>query len=152
MKFRVRAKFAGDTRIAASPLHVDWPPYRLTFEGNESGAVISVSVEMTVQDYKPLLPTYDSSQGAIVLGYPENPIHADLLALLQYLESVGAFWCGVHEVSWETATEIDESYVKTLLHRRRFHEGLTVPLAFYREGQNEFRRFRYIQVLSISTS
>lgn len=175
MKFRVKSKFSGDTRIASSPLNVNWPPYHLTFESDENGAVISVSVEVAVQDYKALLPTYDSSQELIILKYPENPVHADLLALLQYLESVGAFWFSVHEVNWEAAefdwvpendsetselavwnfrldqkyasetTQIDESYVKTLLYRRPLHEALTVPLAFYREGKNEFRRFRYIQ-------
>lgn len=169
------AKFAGDTRIAGSPLKVSWPPYLITFEADDSGAVISIAAEVTVDDYKPLLPIYDSSRDPIVLKYPDNPFHADLLSLLQYFESVGAFWCSVHEINWESAdfdwvpesdaeesqltvwnlrieqkyppatTTIDESYVKTLIYRRAQHECLTVPLAFYREGKNEFRRFRYIQ-------
>lgn len=96
-------KFAGDTRIATSPLHVNCAPYRLAFESDEKGAVISVSIEVHVDHYKPLLPAYDSSQEPILLKYPENPIHAELIALLQYLESVGAFWFSVHEVSWKNA-------------------------------------------------
>lgn len=175
MKFQVKAQFVGDARIAKSPLNVSCPPYLLTFEADDTGAVISVAVEIRVEDYRSFLPIYDSSREPIVLRYPDNPVYTDLLALLQYLESVGGFWCSVHEINWESAefdwvpeddterselavwnlriekkyppatTEIDESFVKTLIQRRAQHQCLTVPLAFYREGKNEFRRFRYIQ-------
>src|SRR5258706_12984699 len=103
MKFRVKAKFAGDTRVATPPLQVSWPPYLVTFVSDDNGTVISVSVELRVDNYTPLLPIYDSSRDPIVLKYPENPVHADLIALLQCLESGGAFVFSVHEINWERA-------------------------------------------------
>lgn len=176
MKFRVRARFEGATTIRQSPLDVSWPPYLLRFEAAPCGRISAVSVERPVEDYLPLLPVLRHPDAKTdSLTYPPNPFHEELIGLLQYLESVGGFWCGVRRIVWDRAefdwvpesdaerdqlvvwdlrieqkygedvTEIDEKYIQVLLHRRPWHEHLTVPLAFYREGRNEFQQFRYVQ-------
>jgi hypothetical protein len=176
MKFRVRATAEGTTRIPRSPFSVVFHPYLLQFEADETRRVIAVTVERRVEQYKHLLPVLTHpTENHSSLTYPDNPVHADILAVLQYLESVGSFWCGIKQIMWERAdfdwlpesdaernelvvwdlrieekyqeifTEIDESLVRLLLQRRSLHERLTVPLAFYREGKNDFERFRYVQ-------
>jgi hypothetical protein len=176
MRLRVRAQFEGATTVEQSPLVVSCPPYILQFEADATGLIGHVSLERSVEDYLPLLPTLahrDSEHSSLAAA--ENPYLRDLLAVLQYLESVGAFWCGVRRIRWdraesdwvpesdvereqlavwnlrvtktypEEATEIDERYIQVLMQRRPRHEHLTVPLAFYREGRNEFLQFRYVQ-------
>jgi len=176
MKFRVRAQVESTTRIPHSPFPVVFDPYLLQFEADETRRVIALSVERRIEPYRHLLPTLThSDESHSSLTYPDNPIHTDILAVLQYLESVGSFWCGIKQIKWERAdfdwlpesdaereelvvwdlrieekypeafTEIDDSLVRVLLQRRSWHERLTVPLAFYREGKNEFDRFRYVQ-------
>ena len=111
------------------------------------------------------------------LSCSENPIHSDLIWLLQYLESSGGFWWGVSRILWDCAefewgpesnverdqfvvwdlrvdrkyrenlTEIDEKHFNVLTRRRPWHKPLTVPLAIHREGNNEFLQLRYIQAL-----
>lgn len=176
MRFRVRAKVESATKIPTSPFAVESPPYLLQFEVDQSGRVAWISVERPVEEYRHLLPVLThTSENHSSLTYPDNPVHSDLIALLQYFESVGSFWCGIKQIFWDRAdfdwvpesaaernelvvwdlriqerylevvTEINAVHIQGLLQRRSWHEHLTVPLAFYREGKNEFERFRYIQ-------
>ncbi len=176
MKFRVRANVVSSALVSKSPLCVEFSPYLLQFEADGTGRVTALSIERRVEEYQHLLPTLTrSSDNQSSLTYPENPIHNDILQVLQYLESVGSFWCGIKQVAWERADfdwvpetdaerselvvwdlRIDQKYpehfakldgrlVQALLQRRPQHERLTVPLAFYREGRNEFEQFRYVQ-------
>jgi transcriptional regulator with XRE-family HTH domain len=75
---------------------VAFDPYLLQFEADETRRVIAVTIERCVEQYKHLLPTlthHDSDHSS--LTYPDNPVHTDILSILQYLESVGSFWCGI---------------------------------------------------------
>ena len=104
----------------------------------------------------------------------DNPHFNDILNLVQYLESLGSFWFSIRRIYWaegkyEWVPENEEeqrmlqvfsfkpsfSYPVTPVHvkpdvlyrmvqARSRLSHLTVPLAFFREGVNEFRSFRYV--------
>lgn len=172
----MRARFDGDAQIPDRTLDVSFPPYTIQIEADEDHRVLFIAVQVKVEDYKGLLPSLTHpSEDSSHLTYPPNPIHDDLLGLMQYLESVGAFWLGVHRIDWERSEvdwlpesdaerqelvvwnlrvkkeyptlvkNISVETLQTLIARREFHSYLTIPLAFYREGKNEFRQFRYVQ-------
>jgi len=104
----------------------------------------------------------------------DDPHFEDLRGLLQYLESIGSFWFGIQRVhlaeakySWipETAEEMGSAHVYSSKGSRRYNNTirqirpdvlartlqarsrlgyLTIPMAFFREGVNEHREFRYV--------
>jgi hypothetical protein len=104
MKFRVRATVESTTRIPSSPLSVVFDPYLLQFEADETRRVIAVAIERRMEQYKHLLPVLTHQcENHSSLTYPDNPVHADILAVLQYLESIGSVWCGFKQIMWDRA-------------------------------------------------
>jgi hypothetical protein len=97
----------------------------------------------------------------------------DLIELLQYLESLGSFWFGIDRIRWsESTTEwipegpedrerlslfslkssasypltdvpLNAAQLCALVAARDKYAFLVIPLAFLREGDLEFRAFRY---------
>lgn len=104
----------------------------------------------------------------------DDPHFEDLRGLLQYLESIGSFWFGIYRVhlaeakySWipETEEEKGSAQIFSSTGSRRYNDTirqikpdilartlqarsrlghLTIPMAFFREGVNEHREFRYV--------
>lgn len=104
----------------------------------------------------------------------DDPHFQDLVDLAQYIESVGSFHLQIRRVHWqegeyewipesdeerrllrvfsaktslkypETLVEVKPEVLFRMVRSRRRLEHLKVPLAFFREGVNEFRAFRYV--------
>ncbi len=105
---------------------------------------------------------------------PSSHDEDDLVDVLQHLESLGAFWLGFRRIRWENRkvewipeTEEDKRRLSLLSHvhketykeqpvvprleivgelvgARERNRYLVIPMAFLREGVNEYRAFRYI--------
>ncbi len=103
-----------------------------------------------------------------------SPHHDDLMNFLQHIESLGSFWCGIEKIDWQSAEfewlpenpeekslldtisfsfsytypdnreEINQSRLfETVAHRRK-QTWMVIPLAFFREGMNEYGSQRYL--------
>lgn len=104
-----------------------------------------------------------------------DPHFRDILDLLQFIESIGSFHLGIRSVEWshgkyewvpetdderqqlrlfstqttfkyrQTPVNVDPGTLARLVNSRTRLERFTIPMAFFREGVNDFRRFRYVQ-------
>lgn len=176
VKYRVRAALEGSTSIQGDSLEFGWDQYHVRFGAGASGRVEWIEVEVTVPDYRQYLPRLTRlAEDHHALVAPDHPYHQHLIDLLQYFESIGAFWAGVRRIHWDhpaadwvpesdkedgelnvgnirvsgkypdPPTPISVKLIGELLGRRSTHAYLTVPMAFFREGIKEFQEFRYIQ-------
>ncbi len=114
------------------------------------------------------------SSGVLAITAPENPYYDELMSLLGYIESLGSFWLSIDRLRWNHAertwlpetedekrllqvsrVKIDTEWpvrlvkikpgdIAQLLAERSKSEGLVVPLAFLREGTNDYHENRYI--------
>jgi hypothetical protein len=103
-----------------------------------------------------------------------DPSFVDLVDLAQYIESIGSFHLQIRRIYWqegeyewipeneeerrllgvfasktslkypETPVEVRPEVLFRMVRSRRRLEHLKVPLAFFREGVNEYRAFRYV--------
>lgn len=108
------------------------------------------------------------------ISTPRSDAEDDLTDLLQYLESLGGFWLGLRNVAWEAAKKewipespddrrrlglfssgtswsfperaqpLELALVHRLLADREKNQPYVIPLAFVRDGLNEYKRFRFI--------
>ncbi len=108
------------------------------------------------------------------LSIPPHPIVDELKATLQGIEGFGSVFLGIQKIEWETpeirwtpesdsekgAVELfsisssreyapdviplDEKFIRAVAEMCQKNPRLIVPMAFYREGSNEYRSFRYI--------
>jgi hypothetical protein len=110
-------------------------------------------------------PTFD---------FPHNPYYQEIIELLQHIESLGSFWMEVKRIYWNNLKvswipENEEEAKKIKIHDVEYNEGhnippkmfnpktlielvklkdkythLVIPMAFFREGMNEYQSQHYI--------
>jgi hypothetical protein len=103
-----------------------------------------------------------------------DPHFEDVLDLVQFIESIGSFHLGIRRIHWqqakyewipesdqerqklslfsvqtkheypETPVPVDPGTLLRLLRSRTRLERYKIPMAFFREGVNDYRAFRYV--------
>lgn len=175
MRYRIRTVVEGSSSIEGE-LEFDCGRHRFRLGAGENRRIVWIEVEVQVADYQEYLPRLTRvSENQWSLVSAPNPHHQDLIDLLQYVESIGAFWLGIRRLHWENPeadwvpesneekeqihvrnlrvsrkyptppTPVGAKLIGEVLDRRSTHQYLTIPMAFFREGMNEFEQFRYIQ-------
>jgi hypothetical protein len=142
--------------------------------GEPGKTVTKVVAKARITDYEDHLPRIDASTRPTTISFPRPPETTDLIELLQFIESVGSFWFGIRKIHWNAAEyrwepESAEEKAKVevfsfsskrdypkrtevllpqalpeLLEDRARLGSLVLPLAFYREGLNDYTSHRYI--------
>jgi len=178
MLYRITVSVQGGAWVKTSyPLNI--LDYHLQVNADDEGRVTEMSIETRVCDYQTVIPTLQPGAGTeeqpCTIRTPANPYHEDLIALTQYIESIGSFWFQIGEINWsepkvewvpeseeeeqalsvislhryskgypDNPVEMHPSHLAHVIARRRELEYLTIPMAFFRQGQNDHRAFRYI--------
>lgn len=149
-------------------------PYVVLVGANSSGMVEHIILRVKVPDYANYLPSFDHSGSPPAIAWPPNPYDDDLLGMLQHLESLGSFWMGIKRIYWDEAEfrwepeneeersqlqvfsmhihreypqsslVINPQYFASLIRSRDSETHLVLPMAFYREGVNDFKSHRYV--------
>lgn len=108
------------------------------------------------------------------LSIPPHPIVEEMRATLQGVEGFGSLFLGIQKIDWETpeihwtpendlerdavallsissnreyapdVVLLDEKSIRNVAEMCQKAPRLIIPMAFYREGSNEYRSFRYI--------
>ncbi|MFA5126994.1 MAG: hypothetical protein WC465_03280 [Patescibacteria group bacterium] len=102
MIYELKVRVDGHSTIRDSYImNVD--PYLLKIDCNEYGGVDYLSVGVRVKDFRNYLPKLNISKDdrAHTLNIPDNHFHADIINLLQHIESLGSFWLGVKKIYWD---------------------------------------------------
>lgn len=111
------------------------------------------------------IPTFD---------FPHNPYYQEIIELLQYIESLGSFWMEVKRIYWnnpklswipENEEEAKKIKIKEVEYNENYniqpkifnprtlielvilkdkYKHLIIPMAFYREGVNEYQSQHYL--------
>jgi hypothetical protein len=174
MRFRITATLTGDG-VSPEAFEVASGEIRVGVAIGEKGAVTQIWADLPVIDYGKWLPAFTIGQGVPHrLTFNDPPQAERLVAMLQYLESLGSFWLGIHRIGWgdakrewiaETPDEktrvsvfsissnmiyqrrpmpFQATIVRELLQHKETKDWLTIPLSFYREGLNDHGAHRYI--------
>lgn len=174
MRYQIAA--AADTDATpGAPFSVSAEPFTIAVELDAAGRANRFVVSRPVEDYSTLLPRASiGDDGKPAFSFPPHLFQAELIGVLQYLESLGGFWFGVARIHWEEAeerwipeTDAEQSelnvyahssklnypprrsllkpmYLARVLANREAFVDLVVPLSFYREGVNDYRTHRYV--------
>ncbi len=132
---------------------------------------ISRHAEITPEDL-PKVTTLEPGRHEITI--PRQPIVEELRAALQAIEGFGSIFLGIQKIEWENpeiswtpesdsekgavellsissdreyapdVVPIDQNSIRLAVELYQKNPRLIVPMAFYREGSNEYRSFRYI--------
>jgi hypothetical protein len=174
----VRYQLAALADTDATPgahFRVPAEPYAVAVELDDAGRANKFVVSRAVEDYAAFLPRLSiGDDGKPSFSFPPHAFQTELVGVLQYLESLGAFWFGVTRIHWEEAEErwipetdaeerelnvyahssklnypprralLDPLHMARLLANREAFLEMVVPLSFYREGMNDFRTHRYV--------
>lgn len=106
MRFRISAKVEahGVTREAFELIVGD---LRVGITTGDKSAVTGIWVELPVAGYDKWMPSLIPGDGTAVnphqIAFNEPPAADRLLIILQYLESLGSFWLGIHRINWVDA-------------------------------------------------
>lgn len=134
---------------------------------------VSTAIRDQDEELPSITPTPEGPVKAVIRAN-RTKTQDDLFELLHYIESLGAFWLGIRKIHWETAkrewvpeTDDDKRRLTLLSHgidwsfpeepqlfsprimyelvedrdRLRY---LMIPMAFVREGINDYKRFRFV--------
>lgn len=156
------------------PFKMSVDPYVVLVDAQPDGTVQRLTLRVQALDYAGYLPSFDHSTSPPTITWPANPHDDDLLGMLQHLESLGSFWLGIKRIYWDEAefrwepeTEderrqlqlfsiktsreyprsslvINPQYFASLIRSREPQTHLVLPMAFYREGVNDFKSHRYV--------
>lgn len=180
--WRLTAPVEGPAKLSDSFV-LEWGDYRFDVHADDDGMLNEVVAEKAVPDIpenEPHLVVYkekppERADVDLAGARAEADPHVqDLVQLLQYFESLGAFWFGVDWVDWREPRmecirvllstgqrttlmdwnvhtdyyiepyEVDAEQLAKLLALRRKYEYLQVPMSFFREGKLDFEAHRYI--------
>ncbi len=141
---------------------------------NDEGLISEIRVEVPAPSYGMVLPRMDQGPDGIHrVVVPHNLYEVIAETMLQKLESFGAFWAGIKKVHWEDAKrefvpETDDERKEILVNHLQYgrtppkpmlvskvtiqelaslppsYEYLIVPMAFFREGMNDYREMRFV--------
>jgi hypothetical protein len=174
MRFQAIARVEGDG-ILSAPLEVQEDGYTMTLRPGPDGRIAEIRVSRAVLDYAADLPQIGRlPDGRTHIDIRSRPQLNDIVGLLQHIESIGSFFCGIKRIYWESAAfewlaeSPDEQRVMSvkgfsqdyalpqpgvtivarsaaeLLSRRHERKSLILPMAFFREGMNEFGAHRFL--------
>jgi hypothetical protein len=173
MIYSVTVKVEGETFVK-QPYSLAVGVYNISVKCNEKKTVNELNIQRKVHNYDEFIPLMIPGNHIHTLNIPYNPYHQEIIALLQHLESLGSFWFCLKKIYWddpnvEWIPENEEEKGKVKINNVKFHEEydntpiemsplllkeiidlqdlykhLVLPLAFYREGRNEFRSQRYV--------
>lgn len=174
MLYQISAKYKGDTFIKSPfELHLEPYKISVSCDKNKIVNELIISKKLIdYEKYLPKLETEEPHKHS--LNIPDEPDFEDIKNLIQTIESLGSFWFRVKKIYWETpkrdwipendeetkriqvtGIKLKKEYTKIpieLLPRllteiivlRDNYKHLIIPMAFYREGRNEFTSFRYV--------
>ena len=174
MLFQITVKFEGDTYIKNHyTLEFDKYKMFVLSDKNKIVNELIIQRNVDDYE-KYLYKFVTVQQGEHELSIPKNPYYPEMIKLLQTIESIGSFWLGVKKIHWDNPTKAwipetksEEEKIKVIdfelnkKYESRQHEmtpqkiseiislkedfkHLIIPMAFFREGRNEYRSFRYI--------
>lgn len=175
MLLQITAKIES-SGFVQEPFGIQAPPYIIDLGCDSENRIVELRAQKRVSLDEIRLTTMTlDAKNVMVVDFPLNQPHfADLLDLVQYVESIGSFWFGFSKLLWaegkyEWLPETDEeraalrvfstktalSYPETRRHvelatfaraiAARSRLGhLTIPMAFFREAVNDYRSFRYV--------
>lgn len=173
---RMMLRAAADGKAAVPyPVTVVSEGFAVSLYGGDDGMIDRIEVSRSVAETE--LPSFTPTPGGEVaaeIQLPSSETEGELISLLQFIESLGAFWLGIRKIDWEEAErkwipesheersrttvlghKIRSSFPETpqLFRPRILHDliqsrerlaYLVIPMAFMREGINEYRRFRFV--------
>ena len=173
MYFSASAAAESD-HILPGPFGVKVAGRIIELHGEPGKTVTKVVAKARISDYEAVLPRVDASTQPTTISFPTPPETSDLIELLQFIESIGSFWFGIRRIQWneaeyrwepESAEEKAKIEVFSFSSRREYPKrtqvllpqalpeiledrerlgSLVLPLAFYREGLNDYTGHRYI--------
>lgn len=175
MRIALSASATGKTHVPY-PVTVLEGSYAISFFPGRDGLIDRIQVSARLRESIDPLPTFTAhSSGPIkaTIDAPVSETEEDLLALLQYFESLGGFWLGLRKINWEepkrewiAETPEEESrlqlfsssasqrvretpqllnlrIVRELMAKRTENEWLIIPMAFVRQGIKDLNESRY---------
>jgi len=177
MRFRVSAKVEGHG-VSREPFEITVGDLRVGITVGDKSAVTEIWIDLPVADFDKWMPSAVRGDGTKdnphQIAFKEPPESERLLGVLQYLESLGSFWLGIHRINWTDAkrewiAESEEEkgrvsvfslarnltydrrpvpfkpiILKELLEAEDSKRWLIIPMSFLREGQNEYQAHRYV--------
>lgn len=177
MRFRVSAKVEAHG-VSREPFQLLVGDLRVGITVGDKSAVTGIWVDLPVADYEKWMPSLTPGDGTASnphqIAFNEPPAAERLMSILQYLESLGSFWLGIHRIDWQGAKRewIAESeaekgripvssvssrlayerrpipfnlgIVQQLLEAEDAKRWLVIPMSFLREGQNDYAAHRYV--------
>lgn len=177
MRFRVSAALDGDG-VSPQPFEVMVGDLRVGVLTGDKSVVNGIWVDAPVPDYLQWLPSLTPGDGTRSnphhMEFKEPPVGERLLELLQYIESLGSFWLGIHRIEWSTAKRewiaespeerthlpvfaisrsmsyerrplpFEPALLAQLVVAEQSKRWLVIPMSFLREGQNDYEAHRYI--------
>lgn len=174
MKYKISAKVESNT-ILKENVKIVFMDYEFNVNRDPNGIINQIAILVKMEDYKKYIPQLlPGNNRHHRINMYKNPNYDNMINLLQYIESLGAFWFDIIKIYWEEAKEewIPESELESkeitifnfemkkfypstpiafskdrfikILNNRIEDHYLVIPMSFKREGIREFRSFRYI--------
>ena len=168
MKLEVKAIIKGDFVLNA-PVKAVFPPCECVIYKDKE--IHYISICKRIIDYQNYMPQYNVNNSSFTFTKAE--IYEDMINLLQYLESMGAFNFAIHSISWDEPqiTWIPEAneergVIPILSHQQKYCSNRTckvlsdsdlmnlstykkglndvyIPFTYYRQGKNLFETRQY---------
>lgn len=174
MLYQISVKYEGDSYIKSPfELNLEPFKISVVCDKNKIVNELIISKKLTdYEKYLPKLKTEEPHKHS--LNITSGPDFEDIISLIQTIESLGSFWFRVKKIYWETPKrdwipENDEERKRIQVTGIKFkqeypkipiefsprlltemvilrdnYKHLIIPMAFYREGRNEFSSFRYV--------
>lgn len=172
MKLEVKAIIKGDF-VLNEPVKAVFPPCECIIYKEKEIHYISVSKKII--DYQNYIPKFNAKNSNTIPSFTltKAEIYEDMINLLQYIESMGAFNLGIHSISWDEPqiiwipeTDEERGIIPILSHHKKYccdtpckilndsnlmnlsiyKKGLNdiyIPFTYYRQGKNLFDLRQY---------
>jgi len=174
MLYQISVKYEGDSYIKSPfELNLEPFKISVVCDKNKIVNELIISKKLTdYEKYLPKLKTEEPHKHS--LNITSGPDFEDIISLIQTIESLGSFWFRVKKIYWETPKrdwipendeerkriqvtgikfkqeypkipiELSPRLLTEMVILRDNYKHLIIPMAFYREGRNEFSSFRYV--------
>ncbi|MDD4636134.1 MAG: hypothetical protein PHV66_00770 [Bacteroidales bacterium] len=151
MKLEIKAIIKGDF-VLDKPVKAMFPPCECVIY--EEKGTYYISIFKKIVDYRNYIPRYYTDSGNTISGFTVTKveIYEDMINLLQYIESMGAFNFGIHSISWDEPQIIwipqadeERGIMPILSHQKKYRRDSSskilkdsnlMNLSIYREGLN----------------
>jgi len=174
MIFQVKVKFQGDTYVKLPyELNIEPYKITIKCNDKKIVNEIIVQRKIIdYENYMPKFETLEPHKHSLKIS--EGPYFDEILNLLQTIESLGSFWFRVEKIHWDSPErkwipendeekekikitninfkkeyqkkliEMHPSVLSQIIELRDDYKHMIIPMAFYREGCNDFKSFRYV--------